>query len=441
MTGQDDQREDRHRLPRWFKVLATIIALLILLFICWHLILQASVDEAMDEIKAKGEPTNYDEVEALYPEPIGENLAIALVDAFGYLVEETDQDRLTKLPLMGGLKWQIGDPIPEDSKPIVADLLLKNATAIEMLHQAALIEHGKHQIDYRGIDTLLPHLGNLKKMSNLLVLDAITASARHDIDRAIDSLVAAMSLGRSLKGEPILISMMVRVACDNQAYRAMQKVVGEHELTDAQLSRLAETLEWSDYDGAMYLAMLGERVLGVSVFDRPNQGGYFGPMPWLALHRAAGTMKLDQLTYIEFMNAYVEAARLPSDKRCIEFDRISSEFEVLVQSKIKKFTRPITMFTFPALNKASEVELEVQVQREVTRLGIAIERYRLAEGMTPGTLADVTPKYLPTVPTDPFSGKPMQYKLTIDGFAVYSVGEDSTDDGGSGDDIAFDVKR
>jgi len=41
------------------------------------------------------------------------------------------------------------------------------------------------------------------------------------------------------------------------------------------------------------------------------------------------------------------------------------------------------------------------------------------------------PTYLETVPTDPFTGDPLRYKLIEGGCAIYSVGEDGADDGGT----------
>jgi hypothetical protein len=64
------------------------------------------------------------------------------------------------------------------------------------------------------------------------------------------------------------------------------------------------------------------------------------------------------------------------------------------------------------------------------RTAVAIERYRLAHGRLPATLSALVPDFLESVPTDPFDGQPLRYSLLDRGFVVYSVGPDSTDDGG-----------
>jgi hypothetical protein len=67
----------------------------------------------------------------------------------------------------------------------------------------------------------------------------------------------------------------------------------------------------------------------------------------------------------------------------------------------------------------------------------AIQAYRREHGSLPKTLDQLVPDYLPRVPKDPFGGKPFRYLksgvpgLPEDAWAVYSIGEDFTDDGGS----------
>jgi hypothetical protein len=43
---------------------------------------------------------------------------------------------------------------------------------------------------------------------------------------------------------------------------------------------------------------------------------------------------------------------------------------------------------------------------------------------------DLVPEHLERLPDDPFSGKPLVYRLTDEGFRLYSVGPNGVDDGG-----------
>jgi hypothetical protein len=81
---------------------------------------------------------------------------------------------------------------------------------------------------------------------------------------------------------------------------------------------------------------------------------------------------------------------------------------------------------------------------------LAVERYRLTNGKLPSQLSDLVPAFLPSVPSDPFDGKPLRYKTLAKGYVVYSVGDDCVDNGGTevnskgyvpGTDITFTVER
>jgi hypothetical protein len=58
----------------------------------------------------------------------------------------------------------------------------------------------------------------------------------------------------------------------------------------------------------------------------------------------------------------------------------------------------------------------------------ALRRYRLNVGNYPATLAPLVPQYLEAAPVDPYSGRSMIYRLSDDGYQLYSVGPDGKDD-------------
>jgi hypothetical protein len=64
----------------------------------------------------------------------------------------------------------------------------------------------------------------------------------------------------------------------------------------------------------------------------------------------------------------------------------------------------------------------------------ALAGYQRANGRYPAALADLAPDHLRTVPADLFSGRGLVYRPTPDGFLLYSVGANGTDDEGRGID-------
>ncbi|HEX7375470.1 MAG TPA: hypothetical protein VF278_00080 [Pirellulales bacterium] len=61
---------------------------------------------------------------------------------------------------------------------------------------------------------------------------------------------------------------------------------------------------------------------------------------------------------------------------------------------------------------------------------LAIGLYQAERGCPPGKLENLVPDYLHRVPEDPFSGKPLIYKVVSPDYLLYSVNRDGHDDGG-----------
>jgi hypothetical protein len=63
---------------------------------------------------------------------------------------------------------------------------------------------------------------------------------------------------------------------------------------------------------------------------------------------------------------------------------------------------------------------------------VAVERFRRAHaGAPPPSLDALVPAFIPLVPQDPFSGKPLVYRKGPDGYTLYSVDSNRRDDEGA----------
>lgn len=91
----------------------------------------------------------------------------------------------------------------------------------------------------------------------------------------------------------------------------------------------------------------------------------------------------------------------------------------------------IAAICVPNFSKASEPLARNQTWVDQAQIACALERYRLANGKYPGTLAALVPKFMEKIPHDIVGGKPMNY-FCKDGenFRLYSIGWNETDDGG-----------
>jgi hypothetical protein len=85
----------------------------------------------------------------------------------------------------------------------------------------------------------------------------------------------------------------------------------------------------------------------------------------------------------------------------------------------------------PAVDRAADLAFQAKVLHEATLTVVALQRYRLEKGSYPAALDELEQAgYLDPLPADPYGKGLLDYKMTGDGFTLYSVGPDFSDDGG-----------
>jgi hypothetical protein len=84
----------------------------------------------------------------------------------------------------------------------------------------------------------------------------------------------------------------------------------------------------------------------------------------------------------------------------------------------------------PAVMAFGAYEGRMNGSLRAMQLRAAITLYERANRKRPNKLDALVPDYLPIVPEDPFSGEPLKYGMTPDGWRIWSVGEDLKDDAG-----------
>ena len=85
----------------------------------------------------------------------------------------------------------------------------------------------------------------------------------------------------------------------------------------------------------------------------------------------------------------------------------------------------------PSYVRLSAATAQASAQVLGTALVAAIEWYRGDQGVYPSSLAQLTPRYIASVPADPFTGNIFLYDSHDSGYLLYSTGRDMTDDGGT----------
>lgn len=432
------ENENTEKPRRKRKVLQTLVILLVIIiagFAGFRFILKSKLHARLDAIRAAGYPATCAELDAWYTIPeSAENAANSFIDSFSHYEKWEEKEKRKLLPIVGEAELPLRtEPLAEETKALVTQYLADNQQALELLHKGAAIEHSRYPVDLsKGFEALMPDLSNIRVGAFLLKLEAVVHAENEKPQMVTNSIKSMLGLAGSLSKEPILVSQLVRIACQALAVSALEHAINRTEFTDEQLVSLSGTLANSEDPSAMTRAFAGERCAGASIFKMPaaqiprvTDGGS-SPLAVVAfaLYKFAGLADMDASIYLDLMNDYMKAIQLPPQKRREAADAVDARFEKTSRIHI------LLHIIMPALSRCTTIDVRAAAQIRTARAGLAIERYRLAAGKLPDSLAELIPTYLDTVPKDPFDGKELRYKKLETGFVVYSIGEDGNDDGG-----------
>jgi hypothetical protein len=90
-------------------------------------------------------------------------------------------------------------------------------------------------------------------------------------------------------------------------------------------------------------------------------------------------------------------------------------------------------YPYADLTKAWYTTMKTLTQHGMLITAIALKRFELQHGSKPSSLDALIPEFLAVLPTDFMDGHPLRYRLNSDGtYALYSVGDNLVDDGGTG---------
>jgi hypothetical protein len=431
------EQESAEKPRRKRKVLRALVVLLVILiagFAVFRLVLKSKLNARLDAIRADGYPATCAELDAWYTIPeSAENAAEVFIDSFSHFETWEEKEERKLLPVIGLAKLPLRtEPLTEETKALIAQYIADNKEALELLHKGASMEHSRYPVDLsRGFECLLPDISNVRDGARLLKLEAILHAENGKPEQVVDSTTSIFGLARSLSKEPLLLSQLVRIEFQRLAVSTIEHAVNRTEFTDEQLADLSKTLINVEDPCAMTRAFVGERCMGLSIFEVPaaqipQADGGSSPLTVAAygLYKFSGLADMDAAIYLDLMNDYVKALKLSPEHRREAADAAFAKYDKT--SKI----HVISHIIMPELSNCTTTDVRNAAQLRTARTGLAIERYRLATGKLPDSLAELVPTYLDAVVKDPFDGEEVRYKKLETGFVVYSIGEDGNDDGG-----------
>ena len=459
-------------LPRWVKFLLMLLGFLVgvavLLWVIADISTRDSLEAEIAKLRAKGYPTTLEDLRR--PEvPPEENAALVYEQAFAQLQPLDDK--------CWDILHAVDDPTepgalePEDLAYLEAHVA-KNEKALALLHQAAQTPRCRFPVltlsqRMAGASDPWPEV----RQTTCVVTQGamLVAVERGQGERALGYWLDSIALLRALEDHQSPLADLVRVACLEMSLRSLEVLLCRDLLEEAQLEQLLEALNGmgarrsvadslgltigkfrSEFDSYVE-SMAGSTSLLRDSSKQPwqtwrtwGQQRALAVRNWMyATWLCRPVRQHDQKLLLSFLGKLVRLGEQPYYK---ERQRLSDLEQEAAEMPLYALVSKSGFLSF------SPYVLEIQARHEAltscARVAVALELLRKRTGEYPQTLDALIPDILAAIPIDPFDGQPVRYVRSEDRVAVYSIGENLQDDGGTEDpqrpregDIVFTVRR
>jgi len=386
------------------------------------------LERYLAEAKAQGVALR---VKDLIPDcPDAENGARLWKAAEALLLVEKQEVLLIKNTFDG---FYDNQPLGEATRGNLGQLAEKNRRVLDLIVEAADRPCFRYREWLNPVyEPNIPHAVSLIKALRLLAIDALLRADRGDVKAGLNECRAGMRLSLRLMDEPVLLNALVALAIRKQLQISFNQIARGRDLDPDTLAGWVKDMEPGPWRSRFIRCIPGERALGIETWLEVMKGS---PEPMKdfygsgAIRRAIGWL----------MRPLLKSQVLRAMSRYQELETISKrpyyeQRDVLKNYGLEPGTQPwykkLFMTLVPELESFFMKEATLEAMMLSTRAGLSCKIFRNKTGRHPENLEALVPDILPEVPTDPFTGKPLVYKIENGELLIYSLGSNQKDDGG-----------
>lgn len=431
----------RFRTPVLVALLSvSMVVLLVFVGVVFSLhSLRVSNQDEEAQLEAAGIPVSLEELNESYAVvPDDENAAVLLWPLLAQLDESKIYEEAMNCTELFAEERIPGTPLKWDDVDSVVPLLDDfESRFLAGFSEALSRDACRYPIDLReGIVGRLPHLAPIRGAGRLLVLCFVRECLKGNYADGIDRLRMALDLAGTLCNEPGVISQLVRAYVVRSCARAIQDMLVTTAIPAPWMGEMKAILCERDYSVCDVRAFQGEIRLILSaaetflrpsladpemqdfarVLDRvpePLRSFWEGWQRREIYLRLRPILSLFEEPWAEWIARYRYAENVPEGRR--RMGEIAGSF----------FSGALGDSLVIAVSSA-----EKQAYLRIVSLALELLEFRDVAGSFPRTLDELGAEMTPVDKTDPFDGKPIRYSLQPNGFTVYSIAQDLTDDCG-----------
>jgi hypothetical protein len=301
--------------------------------------------------------------------------------------------------------------------------------SLELLHKAGALKYCRYPVNISSGQ--YPQLLNMEKMVRLVCIEAAIHAENSDNQASVKSLICGLNIADFLFDVPFSIWQIGRMAYLEKNIATLEHIINSIDLTDEQLAQLSKAIADKQRISGISYGLSGELCSAISRFEvfkdfnfLTNANMSLSERLFYSVYRRVGLIESDGVICLYITSKFVEAGKLPLEKRLEAAKQIQTEIDNIsgIHMVLKTTVPNYTEYLSRELSNISELR--------VAHAAISVQRYRIKNGKLPDSLGNLVPEYLESVPSDPFDGKELRYKKLDSGFVVYSINTDLIDDGG-----------
>jgi hypothetical protein len=367
--------------------------------------------------------------------PDSANAAVVYQEAFEYLAPPEPVPPLWRDKAPGA--WRQYDRSAFDPKDKeFREFLRTQQRGLALVRKAAAMPACTFEHDYSlGISMALPELKRLPHAATLLACDALVKAEDGDARGALEDVAAIYGVAGHVS-DPLLVAVAVAIGIDKTGTKALEDVLSLTAAAPVDPGRLVLPPEAS-YRRSVRRAMATEEVIfGLTTFaavaERDPDLLAAAREAWMT---DAGVIGLGSPIYRVFflqddLAAYRRVMHEMQQLAVKPYYEARQDWQKLDESWKGNRRGVLTALLAPATQNVVTAASEADAERLLARTALALAAFKAKTGAYPDKLDALVPDFLPRVPLDPFSGRPLRLKRDGAGLVVYSVGRDLKDDGG-----------
>ena len=404
---------------------AAVVLISLVVLALFAMYSSSRLNQRIAELRSQGLPTNAVELNAYYSVPPDVTDTTELWIAATTAVKNAGiSQRAVKIPIVG-----LGPtPIPEPGQAW-AELEISRTFLEELDSELQLIRRAadaggmvRYPIDFTaGLDAVLTAQQEVRVLTRLLSLSShVHAHAGQDSE-VLKDVSGIFAVSDSLRGDPILISELVRIATHAIGCDLTADMLPHCKWTDEELESLQVAIGRADFRREMLKAFHGERAQCLTAIDASP----------LILFRDGNKLKA-----IEFIGESTEGLATSWLEATKRHQKVDAELKTMSTSTLSRMKYMSVMLMLPALQQAVSSGTRAEARQNCAIVIIAAYRYRLQHGRLPMSVTDLRD----LIPgdefekssrlIDPFDGQSLRFKSDNGRVLIYSVGHNTVDDGG-----------